>query len=188
MTREAARLAQLEAAVDHLERELERLRKERRLPMRQTHRCPACGGTRLFHIKSVSDMQATQQVPLSLQKQVSAWWGLRKSLGYAGIYSPAAVKLMTGAKAIALCVGLVGGYGLGLLIDNMLLGIPVGLLLNRLLVWLVQEVVNVDIPASFPLWNIALALVGTIVLALLVLALPLRRVVRLRPGEALRYA
>ena len=29
---------------------------------------------------------------------------------------------------------------------------------------------------------------GTIVLALLVLALPLRRVVRLRPGEALRYA
>jgi transposase len=61
-------------------------------------------------------------------------------------------------------------------------------LLNRLLVWLVQEVVNVDIPAVFPPWNVVLALVGTIVLALVALALPLRRVVRFRPGEALRYA
>ena len=55
--------------------------------------------------------------------------GLRKSLGHAGIYSPMAIKLVTGAKAIALCVGLVGGYGLGLAIDNMMLGIPVGALM-----------------------------------------------------------
>ena len=68
------------------------------------------------------------------------------------------------------------------------LGIPVGFLLNRLLVWLVKEVVNVDVPASFPPVNVVLALVGTVLLALLVMALPLRRVVRLRPGEALRYA
>jgi ABC-type lipoprotein release transport system permease subunit len=32
-----------------------------------------------------------------------------------------------------------------------------------------------------------IALVGTVVLALVVLALPLRRAVRLRPGDALRY-
>lgn len=78
--------------------------------------------------------------------------------------------------------------GIALVVAGWLLGIPVGFLLNRLLVWLVQEVVNVDIPAVFPPWNIVLALVGTILLALLVLALPLRRVVRFRPGEALRYA
>jgi putative ABC transport system permease protein len=78
--------------------------------------------------------------------------------------------------------------GVALVVAGWLLGIPVGFLLNRILVWLVQDVVNVDIPASFPPWNIVLALVGTILLALLVLALPLRRVVRLRPGEALRYA
>jgi lipoprotein-releasing system permease protein len=78
--------------------------------------------------------------------------------------------------------------GIALVLAGWLLGIPVGFLLNRILVWLVQEVVNVDIPASFPPWNIALALVGTILLALLVLALPLRRVVHFRPGEALRYA
>jgi tight adherence protein C len=64
--------------------------------------------------------------------------GLRKNLGYAGIYSPVAIKLVTGAKAIALCVGLIAGYGLGLAIDNMMLGIPVGALLAYYMprVWL----------------------------------------------------
>ena len=64
--------------------------------------------------------------------------GLRKSLGYAGIYSPIAIKLVTGAKAIALCVGLIVGYGLGLAIDNMMLGVPVGALLAYLMprLWL----------------------------------------------------
>jgi hypothetical protein len=81
MSRETARIAQLESIVGDLQRELERLRKERRLPMRQTHRCSACGGTRLFHIKSVSDMNAATEVPLSLKKEVSVWRGLRKSFG-----------------------------------------------------------------------------------------------------------
>jgi ABC-type antimicrobial peptide transport system permease subunit len=52
---------------------------------------------------------------------------------------------------------------------------------------MVQEVVNVEFAVRFPPWNLAIALVGTVVLALLVLALPLRRAVRLRPGDALRY-
>ena len=43
------------------------------------------------------------------------------------------------------------------------------------------------LPVVFPPWNI-LALVGTVVLALLVLFLPVRRAVRFRPGDALRYA
>ena len=81
-----ARLAQLEATVDDLHRELQRLRSQRRLPMRQTHRCPACGGTRLFHIKSVGEMNAAQAVPLSLQKEISTWWGLRKSLGVLEVF------------------------------------------------------------------------------------------------------
>jgi ABC-type lipoprotein release transport system permease subunit len=69
-----------------------------------------------------------------------------------------------------------------------LLGIPLGYVLDRFLVWLVKEVVNVDIPVAFPFWNVVLALAGTVVLALLIALLPIRRAVRLRPGEALRYA
>ena len=64
----------------------------------------------------------------------------------------------------------------------------VGYLLDRFLVWMVQEVVNVEVPVAFPVANVLLALVGTIVLALLVTLLPIRRAVRYRPGQALRYA
>ena len=78
--------------------------------------------------------------------------------------------------------------GVVLALAGWLLGIPLGYALMRLLVWLVWEVVGVRIPVAFPPWNSVVALVGTVVLALVVLALPVRRAVRLRPGEALRYS
>jgi putative ABC transport system permease protein len=86
------------------------------------------------------------------------------------------VRRIFAAESVAIAVG------------GWLLGIPVGYLLERFLVWLVKEVVNVDVPFTFPLTNVALALVGTVVLALLITLLPIRRAVRYRPGEALRYA
>ena len=78
--------------------------------------------------------------------------------------------------------------GLVLALAGWLLGIPVGYALNRLLVWLIWEVVDVRVPVVFPPWNLLLALAGTVVLALLVIFLPLRRAIRARPGDALRYA
>ncbi len=78
--------------------------------------------------------------------------------------------------------------GVVLALAGWLLGIPIGYALERFLVWLVWEVVDVRIQFVFPPWNIVLALVGTIVLALLIMLLPVRRAVRFRPGEALRYA
>jgi ABC-type lipoprotein release transport system permease subunit len=77
--------------------------------------------------------------------------------------------------------------GVALALLGWAMGVPLGYALNRALVWMVQEVVNVEFAVRFPPWNLAIALVGTVVLALLVLALPLRRAVRLRPGDALRY-
>ncbi len=68
-----------------------------------------------------------------------------------------------------------------------LIGVPLGYLLDQLLVWLVKTVVNVDITLAFPPWNLALALAGTILLALLITLVPLRRATHLRPGAALRY-
>jgi ABC-type lipoprotein release transport system permease subunit len=78
--------------------------------------------------------------------------------------------------------------GVTLALAGWLLGIPLGYLLTRLLVWLVWVVVDVRLPVVFPPWNILIALIGTIVLALVVLLLPVRRAVRFRPGDALRYA
>jgi len=69
-----------------------------------------------------------------------------------------------------------------------LIGVPLGYLLDRFLVWLVKTVVKVDITLAFPAWNLVLALVGTILLALLITLVPIRRATHLRPGVALRYA
>jgi ABC-type antimicrobial peptide transport system permease subunit len=78
--------------------------------------------------------------------------------------------------------------GIALALAGWLVGIPLGYALTRLLVWLVWEIVDVRVPFVFPLWNVPIALAGTLVLALLVLFFPLRRAVRFRPGDALRYA
>jgi putative ABC transport system permease protein len=86
------------------------------------------------------------------------------------------VRRIFAAEAITLAFG------------GWLLGVPIGYLLDRTLVWLMKEVVNVDVPLAFPSANVALALVGTVLLALLVTLLPIRRAVRYRPGNALRYA
>jgi len=77
---------------------------------------------------------------------------------------------------------------LALALTGWLIGVPVGYLLDRLLVWLVQHVVEVDVPFAFPLTYVAIALVGTVLLAQLITLLPIRRAVRYRPGNALRYA
>ncbi len=78
--------------------------------------------------------------------------------------------------------------GLTIALAGWALGIPLGYLLDRILVWLVRVIVNVDVPVVFPPGNLLLALAGTVALALLITLLPIRRAVRYRPGDALRYA
>jgi ABC-type lipoprotein release transport system permease subunit len=77
---------------------------------------------------------------------------------------------------------------LTLALAGWLIGIPLGYLLDRFLVWLVRTVVNVEITFAFPLENLLLALVATTMLALVITLVPIRRAVRFRPGDALRYA
>ena len=50
------------------------------------------------------------------------------------------------------------------------------------------HVVKVDITLAFPAWNVALALAGAILLALLITLVPIRGAAHLRPGDAPRYA
>ena len=61
-------------------------------------------------------------------------------------------------------------------------GIPLGYLIERAFVWLVRELLEVEVVVVYPLSHVAVAL------ALVVIRLPLRRAVRFRPGDALRYA
>lgn len=78
--------------------------------------------------------------------------------------------------------------GLALAAAGWLVGIPLGYVLMRALVRLVWEVADVRLPAVYPPTHLLVALIGTVVLALVVQWLPVRRAVRLKAGDALRYS
>jgi putative ABC transport system permease protein len=78
--------------------------------------------------------------------------------------------------------------GLTVALAGWLIGIPLGFVLAHGVVALVQHVFNEHVLFAFPLLNVPIALIGTLILALLVIQIPLRRAVRFKPGEALRYA
>jgi putative ABC transport system permease protein len=78
--------------------------------------------------------------------------------------------------------------GLAVAMLGWMLGVALGWGIGYGLVSLTASLVDVDLFFVFPVANVVITLVGTIVLTLLVLVGPLRRAVRLKPGEALRYA
>ena len=77
--------------------------------------------------------------------------------------------------------------GLTIAILGWLMGIPVGYGLARLILWVFENRFDAGFTLLFPLWPIGVALVVTLVATRLVIRLPLRRVVRMPPGAALRY-
>jgi putative ABC transport system permease protein len=78
--------------------------------------------------------------------------------------------------------------GLVVAVAGWLLGVPFGYLLARAIGWAAGDATGLDIAFVFPALNVAIALVGTVILALTVMLAPLRRAVRFKPGEALRHA
>ena len=89
-------------------------------------------------LQRIGQAAAEPFMPKSREKQS----GLRHSLARAGIYSPAAVRLMTGCKVIFLCGGVVGGYAVGLAWDMLLLGLSLGGIVGYLLptLWLRMKI------------------------------------------------
>jgi tight adherence protein C len=73
-------------------------------PQQSLHRT-AVGGMRST-LQNIGQAAAQPFMPKSREKQSS----LRKKLGEAGIYSPAAVRAMAGFKVILLAAGTIGGY------------------------------------------------------------------------------
>jgi putative ABC transport system permease protein len=78
--------------------------------------------------------------------------------------------------------------GITVSVGGWLLGIPVGYALARAFNWLLLKVVGLEFIFTFPALNLLIALVGTVLLALVIMRIPLRSAVRFKPGEALRYA
>ncbi|HET6810152.1 MAG TPA: FtsX-like permease family protein [Acidimicrobiales bacterium] len=66
--------------------------------------------------------------------------------------------------------------------------VPIGWLIAKALQWLVLHVAGGQLPAPYTLGNLGIALLGTVVLAVLVVIAPLRRATRMHPGDAIRYS
>jgi ABC-type antimicrobial peptide transport system permease subunit len=100
-----------------------------------------------------------------------------------------------GAASQPLCIGahardvrrIFATEGLTVALGGWLIGIPLGLALAHAVVTLAENVFNEHVLFAFPALNIPIALVGTVVLALVVMLIPLRRAVAFKPGDALRY-
>ena len=69
----------------------------------------------------VGQLAAAPFMPKTREKQSS----LRQTLAKAGIYSASAFRAMTGAKVIAMVVGLGIGYGIGAWQDMLFIALPV---------------------------------------------------------------
>ena len=81
-----------------------------------------------------------------------------------------------------------GTEGLVVAVGGWMLGVPLGYLLARGIVALAGNAVGLDIAFVFPISYVLITLIGTVILALLIMLAPLRRAVRFKPGEAIRYA
>ena len=73
-------------------------------------------------VQRVGQAAAKPFMPNTREKQSD----LRKRLGFAGIYSPSAIKVMTGFKVILLASGILGGYLWGMANNQMMLGVSLG--------------------------------------------------------------
>jgi putative ABC transport system permease protein len=78
--------------------------------------------------------------------------------------------------------------GLVVALAGWLIGLPLGLGFAYGLDKLAEQAINVHLAFAFPPVYVPIALIGTVILALLVMQIPLRRAVAFKPGDALRRA
>jgi putative ABC transport system permease protein len=151
-------------------------------------------GTEITYVGEAENVAANR----SLSTTVTVLGFLIVAISMIGLVSAITMNVLERTREIGIlrCLGARGrdirrifaAEGLVLALAGWLAGIPLGYALTRFFGWLIGRIFGFQLPFLFPPANILLALIGTVVLALLLMRLPLRRAVRFRPGDALRYA
>ena len=151
-------------------------------------------GTNVKYVDQARNVDANRQI----SSAIGILGFLIVAISMVGLVNAITMSVLERTREIGVlrCIGarardirrIFAAEGLAVSLAGWLLGIPVGYALARLFNWLLLEVVGIEFAFTFPPLNLLIALVGTVVLALLIMRIPLRRAVRFKPGEALRYA
>jgi putative ABC transport system permease protein len=139
------------------------------------------------------------QVNGSLTRSITVLGLVIVAISMAGLVNAITMGVLERTREIGMlrCVGargrdvrrIFGVEGLVVALIGWVLGLPAGWLMARGLIALTASTADIEsLSFVFPSVNLVITLVGTVVLALLVLLAPVRRAVRFKPGEALRYA
>jgi putative ABC transport system permease protein len=151
-------------------------------------------GTNIRYVDQARNVDANRQISTA----IGILGFLIVAISMVGLINAITMNVLERTREIGVlrCIGarardirrIFAAEGLVVSLAGWLLGIPVGYAFARLLNWLLLEVVKIEFAFTFPPLNLLIALGGTVVLALLIMRIPLRRAVRFKPGEALRHA
>jgi putative ABC transport system permease protein len=151
-------------------------------------------GTNIRYVDQARNVDTNRQISMA----IGILGFLIVAISMVGLVNAITMNVLERTREIGVlrCIGarardirrIFAAEGIAVSLAGWLLGIPVGYAFARLLNLLLLKVVKIEFAFTFPPLNVLIALAGTVVLALLIMRLPLRRAVRFKPGEALRYA
>jgi putative ABC transport system permease protein len=149
-------------------------------------------GTEITYVGEADNVAGNRQ----LTTTITVLGFLIVAISMVGLMSAITMNVLERTREVGIlrCLGARGrdirrifaAEGLVLALVGWIVGIPLGYALDLLFGWLIGRIFGFELVVAFPPLNVALALAGTIVFALLIMRLPLRRAVRFRPGDALR--
>lgn len=151
-------------------------------------------GTMVKYSSQEQNVKANQRI----SSAISVLGLLVVAISMVGLISAITMSVLERTREIGVlrCIGarardirrIFAAEGIAVSLGGWLLGIPIGYALARMFIWLLLKIVKLEFAFTFPPMNLLIALGGTIVLALVIMRIPLRRAVHFKPGEAIRYA
>jgi putative ABC transport system permease protein len=155
-------------------------------------------GAQITTIESYVARRDNVKVNATLTQSITVLGLVIVAISMVGLVNAMTMAVLERTREIGMlrCVGaragdvrrIFGIEGIAVALGGWTLGVVAGYLMAHGMIALTAALVDLHLAFEFPTINVVITLAGTVVLALLVLLAPVRRAVRFKPGEALRYA